>query len=89
MQPTQLSKNYCGLMFGVLMAAIHLLWSLLVLADLAKPLLDWILSLHFMSFTYSMLEFNYLSALLLLVVTFVVGYVVGFVVAAILNKVKA
>jgi len=71
------------------MAVIHLFWSLLVLAGLAKPLLDWILSLHFMAFTYSMLEFNYLSVLLLLVVTFVVGYVFGFVVAAILNKVKA
>ena len=72
-------------MFGVLMAVCHLVWSLFVLGGIAKPLLDWILSMHFMTFTYSMLDFNYLSALILLVMTFVVGYVFGFVFAAILN----
>lgn len=82
------SKTRCGLMFGVLLSAFHLGWLVLVVTGVAKSLLDWVLSMHFMSFTYAMLEFNYLDALTLLVMTFVVGYVLGYVFAAILNAVK-
>lgn len=83
-----LSKTRSGLMFGALLSGFHLCWLILVAAGVAKKLLDWVLSLHFMSYTYSMLPFNYLDALTLLVLTFVVGYVFGYIVAAILNAVK-
>lgn len=83
-----LSKSRLGLMFGVLLAACHLGWLLLVLTGVAQTVLDWVLEMHLMSFTYSLLDFNYLSALILLVMTFVAGYVFGFVLAAILNWAK-
>lgn len=84
----QLSKTRCGLMFGVLMAACHLGWLVLVITGIAKIVLDWVLEMHLLTLTYSILDFNYLSALILLIMTFVVGYVFGFVFAAILNWAK-
>lgn len=84
----QLCKNRCGLMFGVLLSACHLLWLILVLAGVAQIVLDWMLKMHLVTLTYSILDFNYLNALMLLVMTFVCGYVGGFVLAAILNWAK-
>ncbi len=84
----KLSKSRLGLVFGVLLSAAHLGWLVMVLTGVAETVLDWVLEMHFMSFTYSILDFNYLSALLLLVMTFVAGYVAGFVLAAVLNWAK-
>ncbi len=83
-----LNKNRCGLMFGVLFSACHFVWLVLVLTGVAKTIFDWVLSMHFVNFTYSMLEFNYLNALILLIMTFVVGYVFGFILSAIFNWAK-
>jgi ABC-type thiamin/hydroxymethylpyrimidine transport system permease subunit len=84
----KLSKSRLGLMFGALLAACHLLWLVMVLTGVAKTVLDWVLEMHLMGFTYSVLDFNYLSALFLLVMTFVAGYISGFVLAAVLNWAK-
>lgn len=81
----ELSKTRAGLMFGVLMSGVHLVWLVLVFTGVAQALLDWVLRMHHMAFTYTMLEFDYMNALILLVMTFVVGYVGGVVLAAILN----
>lgn len=83
-----LNKNRLGLMFGALLSAAHLLWLVLVLAGVAQSVMDWIFAMHMMSFTYSILDFNYLHALILLVMTFAVGYVGGFFVATVLNWAK-
>lgn len=83
-----LSKTRCGLMFGAALSAFHLCWLVLVVAGVAQPLLNWVLSMHFMSYPFSMLTFNYIDALTLLVMTFVVGYVGGYIFAMIMNAVK-
>jgi hypothetical protein len=67
----------------------HLTWSLLVLVGLAKPLLDFILSLHFLQVTYAVAPFNATKALGLLVVTAVLGYLLGCVLAWLWNRVGA
>jgi hypothetical protein len=81
----ELSKNRTGLMFGLLMAVVHLAWSILVVTGVAKVCFDWILSMHFVSLNYVMLEFNYLHALILLAVALAAGYVIGFIIAGLLN----
>lgn len=75
-------------MFGTLLSAAHLVWLILVLAGVAQALMDWVLKMHQMTFSYSMLDFNYLNGLILLVMTFVVGYVGGYVLAAVLGWAK-
>ena len=80
-----ISKNSAGQAVGLFFGLAHLGWAILVAAKLAKPLMDWILHLHFMELSYTMQPFAFGTALLLVVVTFVVGYIFGWVIAALWN----
>ena len=51
--------------------------------------MDFILSLHFVKFTYELEPLALGKAALLLLVTFVVGYVGGWIIAAVWNKIMA
>ena len=84
-----LSKNRLGLTFGLLMALAHAVWVAMVAARVAKPVMDFILSLHFIKFTHELEPLALGKAALLLLVTFVVGYVGGWIIAAVWNKIMA
>lgn len=84
----EINKNSAGLAVGLFFGLAHLGWAFLVAIKAAKPLMDWILHLHFMEFNYSMQPFAFGTALYLVVVTFVIGYVLGWVAAALLNTFK-
>jgi hypothetical protein len=74
------SKNNVGLFVGVVAALVHLGWVVLVAAGVAEKLVTWLLSMHFMEMTgHTFTEFNWLTGLELVVLTFVVGYVAGYV----------
>ncbi|MEK9181110.1 MAG: hypothetical protein AAB871_02665 [Patescibacteria group bacterium] len=79
------NKNSAGLAVGLFFGLAHLAWVILVALNLAKPLTDWVLGLHFITLSYSIKEFSFGPALLLVVVTFVCGYVAGFLLAAFWN----
>ncbi len=83
----KLKAHETGLALGTMVAALHAVWSLLVWAGLAKPFMDWILMLHFLTNPYRVLPFDLVSSLTLIVVTFVVGYLFGWVFANIWNRV--
>jgi len=80
-----LDTNKVGMAVGWFFALAHLAWAVLVLFGWAKPLLDWVLSLHSMSLDYSMSGFRFGTTLVLVIFTFVVGYVFGWVFAAVWN----
>ena len=82
----EINKNSAGMSVGLFFGLAHLGWVILVALKLAKPLLDWILHLHFLELSYTMQTFAVSTALFLVVVTFVVGYVFGWVIAAFWNK---
>lgn len=84
---SQLNANKSGLAIGIFYALGHLGWVGLVAAGLAKPLLDWILSLHFFVWTYEITPFALGPAVVLIAFTFVCGYVTGWVFAALWNVV--
>lgn len=73
----QVKVHKIGLVTGGLMAIFHAIWALLVLFGWAKPLMDWILGLHFLSFEYSVDPFTIGNALLLVIVTGIIGYIGG------------
>ena len=83
----QVKPHNTGLVFGGVLALWHLAWSLLVMLGLAKPLLDFIMALHFLNVQYSINPFSLGNAILLVVVTGIIGYVVGFVVGWLWNAV--
>ncbi len=82
----KLDKNIVGLALGIFFAIVHALWAILVWIGLAKPFLDFVFKLHFMTMDYSIEAFGFLRALGLLIMTFVVGYVIGWVFSAFWNK---
>ena len=81
----KLNKNKVGFALGLLFGLLHLGWAILVALNLAKPLMDWILGLHFMKLSYTLAAFNAGTALIFIIVTFVVGYAAGWILAGIWN----
>ena len=78
-----------ALSVGGVLALYHLAWATLVMAGLAKPLMDFILRLHFINLTYEMAPFVFETAGALVAVTFSVGALFGLVFAAIWNWLSA
>lgn len=82
---TQINQHKTGLALGAVMGIWHLLWALIVALGIAKPILDFILTLHFLNFNYEVRDFDALVALILVVGTSSIGYVMGFILASIWN----
>ena len=83
----KLNPHRVGMALGGLYGFWHLTWSLLVLVGLAKPFLDFLLSMHFLQVTYAVSPFTPLKALGLIVVTSGLGYLLGYVLAWLWNRV--
>lgn len=59
---------------GLFFAALHALWAGLVALGVGQAVIDWIFPLHFIDEMYTVLTFNLVNALLLIVMAFVGGY---------------
>lgn len=81
----KINANKLGLTFGLFVAIWHALWALLVGIGVAQNALDWVLPLHFFSFTFSILAFSWTNAIILIIAAFVGGYVMGWLFAELWN----
>ena len=83
----KIDKNKAGLALGILFALIHAVWAVAVLISRTgmQSFLNWVMSLHFLSMTIIVEPFNFVNAILLVIITFVFGYVFGWIFAGILN----
>ncbi len=70
-----------GLLVGGLVAAMHVMWAMLVAMRWAQPLLDFIFRVHFLSPPFQVEAFDTATASILIGVTGGVGFVVGIVFA--------
>lgn len=80
-----MNKNKAGLVFGLFFAFSHLVWSVLVGLGIAQAWLNFILNMHMINMPITIMPFNLIKAIGLIVLTFVLGYISGFVFAAIHN----
>jgi hypothetical protein len=71
--------------FGLSLALMHLGWAILVASGFAQMLYDWILSLHMLSIPITVLAFDPIMAVELIIVTFIAGYVGGWIFALVWN----
>ncbi len=68
-----------GIALGCFLATLHLAWSLLVLAGLAQPLINFIFWVHMLSVPVQVQPFALGTAALLVGVTWCVGFGFGFI----------
>ena len=83
----KLEAKKVGLVFGCFLALFHLVWSIAILITQSgvQKFIDWILGLHRIGMSFTIMPFHLMSAVLLVVATFVFGYIFGYAFAAIWN----
>ena len=82
----KIDKNVAGIVLGIFFALIHAVWLLFVAITPMglQRFITWVLDLHHIAMPFSIITpFNFLNALLLVIVTFVFGYIFGWVFAAV------
>ena len=62
-----------GLVWGLSLSSIHLIWLILILTDSAQHLMDFIFKLHMLNSPFQVQPFNWVFAAGLLLLTFTVG----------------
>lgn len=70
-----------GAVFGVW----HFMWVTLVATGVAKPVMDFVLRLHFIQFDYALAPFAVSTAAMLVGLTFAIGALLGLVFALVWN----
>lgn len=80
--------NKPALVVGLYVAILHALWAILVAIGVGQTYLNWILPLHFISNTFTILDFSFLNAILLIIMAFVGGYVGTWVFVWVWNAIK-
>ncbi|MDP2643041.1 MAG: hypothetical protein Q8P62_04325 [Candidatus Peregrinibacteria bacterium] len=80
-----LNKLRTGLALGGFVAFCHAIWAIMVAANYAKPMMDFIFKLHMVPNPHVVGQFDLLTALSLVGLTAVVGFVAGFVFAFFYN----
>ncbi len=81
------NQNKVGLVFGTLVGGLHLVLSILVLLNLAQPLVDFILWAHMVHLPVIIGPFDAVAAATVIIVSACVGYVVGYAGATIWNRI--
>ncbi|MEK7452009.1 MAG: hypothetical protein AAB664_01610 [Patescibacteria group bacterium] len=83
-----LNSKKTGLALGSLAALLHLLWSLLIALGVGQSWIDWVMKIHMVKDTHTLLPFSLASAVTLIIVAFVIGNAVGYLFAHIWNKIQ-
>ena len=81
----RISPTRTALAVGAVTGLWHLCWATLVGIGWAKPVLDFILQLHFLSINYALAPFSLATAGSLVVLTFAIGALFGLVFALFWN----
>lgn len=83
----KLNNNKIGLIIGIFFALMHAIWALFVavMPGLLQQFIDWMFILHSLKPIWVITSFDFINAILLIILTFVIGYVFGWVFAAIWN----
>lgn len=84
-----ISPAKAGVSVGVVMGLWHFMWVTLVAVGWAKPILDFVLRLHFIQMSYALAQFDLATAATLVALTFGIGLVFGVVFALVWNRLAA
>ena len=79
------SPTKAGIAVGTVIGLWHVIWVTLVGVGWAKPVMDFVLRLHFINLQYDLAPYSAATAGALVLLTFTVGAAFGFVFAVIWN----
>lgn len=79
------NKNRMGLAIGSLFATMHFLWILVVAFGIGNVLVDEVISIHFFTGAFTILDFSLAMVLFGIIGAFVSGYVMGWIFACFWN----
>jgi hypothetical protein len=74
-----------GWAVGAVLGLWHLIWVTLVGVGWAKPVMDFVLRLHFIKLQYALAPFDFATAATLVILAFAIGTLVGVVFALVWN----
>lgn len=78
--------NRTGLVLGLVLGTMHLLWALLIAAGVAQAVMDFVFRLHFIQPVYVIEPFRLIRALALVLLAAASGYCIGAVFALFWNR---
>ena len=81
-----MNKNKVALALGSLMALFHLVWGLFIAFGWAQSMLDFVYNLHSLNNPFTVMPFDLMRTVGLIVFTFIMGYILGYVFAILWNK---
>lgn len=80
-----INPGKAGLSVGSVVALWHLIWVVFVAVGFARPIMDFVLKLHFIRLQYELAPFVFSTAVMLIALTFSVGLIFGLAFALIWN----
>lgn len=82
-----MNKNKAGLVVGIFVAALHAVWAFLiaVIPGTLQSFLDWVFKLHSLEPYWKITTFDFVNAIILVVLGFIFGYIFGWIFAWIYN----
>ena len=80
------NPNKVGIVFAILFAGWHVVWSILVATGLGQTLYDFILWAHMIHLIIKVGPFDLTASITLIVVTAIFGYVIGYIGSLVWNR---
>jgi hypothetical protein len=81
----QINPSKTAIAVGSVIGLWHLIWVTLVGIGWAKPVMDFILQLHFVDLKYDLAPYSTTTAMTLVLLTFTIGAVFGLIFAVVWN----
>ena len=85
----KLNEHKTGVTLGSFVGLMHVIWSVIVATGYGQALVNWKLSMHFLSSPVIVQNFSLGTAVELVVVAVIVGYIVGRIFAKVWNSVHS
>ena len=82
-----MNKRKMGLVLGSFAALMHLAWVVLIAFGWAQPLMDFVYKMHSLNNPFTVMQFDFMRAIGLIVIAFIMGNIVGNVFAMVWNKI--
>lgn len=81
----RISPTKAALSVGLVLGLYHFTWVALVALGIAKPVMDFVLKLHFIQMSYDVAPFSVSTASSLVALTFAIGAAIGLIFSLVWN----